>query len=169
MLAATDEGGRVRRHLIALLLQSRIAAGAAREADADAALVQALEEGRSGGFLRSFVDEGRDVVSRTARLAAALAPTRPELAAYAGTIVSSPASGAPGEETLSRPPVAGLTDRETELLALVAEGMSNRDIATTLALSETTVKWHLKNIFGKLSVTNRVQAVRAARIGLGGG
>jgi LuxR family maltose regulon positive regulatory protein len=56
-----------------------------------------------------------------------------------------------------------LTPREGELLRCLTEGMSNRDIALALTVSETTVKWHLKNIFGKLAVSNRVQAVRAAQ------
>ncbi|RUV29895.1 helix-turn-helix transcriptional regulator, partial [Mesorhizobium sp. M7A.F.Ca.MR.148.00.0.0] len=59
------------------------------------------------------------------------------------------------------------TQREAELLRYLTEGMSNRDIAVALSVSETTVKWHLKNIFGKLAVSNRVQAVRAAQGSVG--
>jgi DNA-binding NarL/FixJ family response regulator len=51
-----------------------------------------------------------------------------------------------------------LTDREEAVLALVAEGKSNAQIAATLYLSENTIKFHLRNLFSKLSVTNRTEA-----------
>lgn len=51
-----------------------------------------------------------------------------------------------------------LTEREEEVLALVAEGMSNRDIAGSLHVSETTVRTHVSHILGKVGVKNRVQA-----------
>jgi DNA-binding CsgD family transcriptional regulator/tetratricopeptide (TPR) repeat protein len=59
--------------------------------------------------------------------------------------------------------VEPLSPRETELLRLVADGARNRAIATALNLSPNTVKWHLRNIFGKLGVSTRLQAVRRAR------
>ncbi|MHB1005249.1 MAG: response regulator [Chloroflexota bacterium] len=55
-----------------------------------------------------------------------------------------------------------LTPRETEVLQLVAEGTSNREIANTLCISENTVKNHLRNILEKLHLENRVQAVAYA-------
>lgn len=62
---------------------------------------------------------------------------------------------------------SGLTERELELLQLLAEGRSNKDIALALALSENTVKYHIKNILQKLSVHNRTEAAaRAVRTGL---
>jgi DNA-binding NarL/FixJ family response regulator len=56
----------------------------------------------------------------------------------------------------------GLTQRENDILALLAEGKSNRDISRSLFLSEKTVKAHLAAIFRKLGVTNRTQAAMAA-------
>jgi len=60
-------------------------------------------------------------------------------------------------------PLPVLTERECEMLTLLANGISNKGIANRLFVSENTVKFHLKNIYAKLSVTSRVQAVSAAR------
>lgn len=56
--------------------------------------------------------------------------------------------------------ISPLTARETDILRLVAKGLSNRDIAAQLTISEHTVKNHLKNIFHKLHLENRSQLVR---------
>lgn len=61
------------------------------------------------------------------------------------------------------PPLAEpLTTREGQVLELLADGLSNRLIATRLGLSDETVKFHLSAIFGKLGVANRTEAVRQA-------
>lgn len=66
-----------------------------------------------------------------------------------------------------RPGPNGLTDREIELLRLMVEGRSNKDIAQALALSENTVKYHIKNILQKLAVHNRTEAAAyAVQVGL---
>ncbi len=66
------------------------------------------------------------------------------------------------------PPGANLSPRENEVLELVAQGKSNKEIATALAVAENTVKNHLKNILEKLHLENRVQAAAfAIRKGLG--
>lgn len=57
---------------------------------------------------------------------------------------------------------ARLTPREREVLALLSEGRPNKDIARHLDLREITVKYHLKNIYRKLNVSNRAQAVKMA-------
>jgi DNA-binding NarL/FixJ family response regulator len=59
-------------------------------------------------------------------------------------------------------PTSALTQRETDILSLLAEGKSNRDISRALYLSEKTVKAHLAAIFRKLGVSNRTQAAMAA-------
>ena len=56
-----------------------------------------------------------------------------------------------------------LTDREREVLSHVAEGLSNREIAANLQVSENTIKKHLRNILAKLQLENRVQAALYAR------
>ena len=56
-----------------------------------------------------------------------------------------------------------LSLRELEVLQLVAEGLSNQEIAVKLVIAGGTVKRHINNIFGKLGVTTRIQAVTRAR------
>jgi LuxR family maltose regulon positive regulatory protein len=65
----------------------------------------------------------------------------------------------PASQSLADP----LTERELEILCLIAEGMSNREIADQLVLAVSTVKWYVNEIFGKLHVTNRTLAVARAR------
>lgn len=60
-------------------------------------------------------------------------------------------------------PDAGLSNRETEILALLATGATNRDIARRLFISESTVKGHLVNLYAKLGVDNRTAATQIAR------
>ena len=64
-------------------------------------------------------------------------------------------------------PVETLTGREHDVLALLADGISNRDIAARLDISEHTVKFHLASIFGKLGASTRTEAVqRGLRLGV---
>jgi len=65
------------------------------------------------------------------------------------------------------PPLETLTAREHDVLALLADGLPNRDIAARLAISEHTVKFHLASIFGKLGAATRTEAVqRGLRLGV---
>ena len=56
-----------------------------------------------------------------------------------------------------------ITDREMEILKLLADGLTNREIAECLVLTVGTVKWYNRQIYGKLEVKNRTQAVARAR------
>lgn len=81
-----------------------------------------------------------------------------------GLIVGSPTLLFESEsEPLSHGP---LTDRESEVLGLLARGLANKQIAVALGISEHTVKFHVSSIYTKLNVTNRTEAVRE---GLRGG
>jgi LuxR family maltose regulon positive regulatory protein len=56
-----------------------------------------------------------------------------------------------------------LTDRELEVLRVLAEGLSNKEIAARLVVAPSTIKQHLKHIYGKLDVHSRTQAVTRGR------
>ena len=62
--------------------------------------------------------------------------------------------------TAPSPLIEQLTPREREVLALAADGLSNREIAAELGISEHTVKFHLASVFGKLGASSRTEAVR---------
>jgi DNA-binding CsgD family transcriptional regulator len=97
---------------------------------------------------------GRHVLAEQAAVSAAAA-RRP-----AGT--SGSAAAQPTGVIADRPSVLMLTAREQEVLALLAEGMTNAQLAQTLFISERTANRHVSNIFLKLGVHNRTQAARAA-------
>ncbi len=80
-------------------------------------------------------------------------PLSPQVA---GQVLDQVRHGVPDSQ------VARLTDRQVEILKLLAEGYSNREIATRVHLSENTVKTHLQSIFDELGVKNRVQAAIVA-------
>lgn len=89
-------------------------------------------------------------------------------AAAAGQVQLSPKAAARLMREVRAPenPEA-LTERETDVLRLLAQGQSNKEIAYTLSIGEKTVKTHVSNILSKLNVTSRTQAaLYAARIGL---
>jgi DNA-binding NarL/FixJ family response regulator len=71
------------------------------------------------------------------------------------------------DRVLPRPSDEALTEREAEVLHRIAQGMSNKEIGDALGISEHTVKGHVKNVLGKLGVTDRTKAlVEAVRRGL---
>ncbi len=77
-----------------------------------------------------------------------------------GNVFSATALG--GEVEPGRSKAAGLTERETSILAAVARGLSNDQIAKELWVTQQTVKFHLTNIYRKLGVKNRTEATRFA-------
>jgi DNA-binding NarL/FixJ family response regulator len=120
--------------------------------DSDAYLYEAMRAGASGFCLK---DVRRDELINAIRTVAAgdmlLHPTLSRRLLERFT--ASPPPGAPRPERL------GLTDRETQVLNLVGQGLSNSEIAAALFLGESTVKTHLKNLMRKLDLRDRVQAV----------
>jgi LuxR family maltose regulon positive regulatory protein len=134
---------------------------------AEAVLSEALHLGMPEGYLRTFVDAGdplRQTLkawlqhnSRAAKDASLRAYAQRVLLAFEGPAGISKIDKA--TQDLPEP----LSQREQEVLQLVAEGLTNQQIATRLVISIRTVKKHVENIYSKLGVENRTRAVARAR------
>ncbi|MEU8263802.1 response regulator transcription factor [Micromonospora sp. NPDC048999] len=119
--------------------------------DSDADTLPAIEAGATGYLLKDAPPEELAAAVRTAA---------------AGRTTLAPAVADRLMNRL-RAPATALTRRETDVLALVAQGLSNRAVAARLHLTEGTVKSHLARIYTKLGVDSRTAAVAAAtRLGL---
>jgi LuxR family maltose regulon positive regulatory protein len=165
LLKAAEAGGRTWRVIEILVLQALAYQAKGDTVRAMATLEGALILAEPEGFIRIFVDEGPpmarllyEALSRgiapeyVRRLLVAFPSAEPELT------TDSPRKAAP-ESNLIEP----LSERELEVLQLITQGLSNPEIATKLYLSLNTVKAHTRNIYGKLDVHNRMQAVTKAK------
>ena len=121
--------------------------------------------------VRCFVDEGREIDSllldsRDHISDALPRTTRNFLEAIIVSIDTEDATAdfsAAHKSNAIQGLIEPISDREREILKLIAAGSTNSVISTSLFISQNTVKWHLKNIFGKLGVGNRTSAVAVAR------
>jgi LuxR family transcriptional regulator, maltose regulon positive regulatory protein len=159
--------GRAGRRIAILAL-----AAAANSADpfrSISALEEALRLAEPEGYLRTFVDAGepaRRVLQAWLQQSHSIddAPLREYaqrvLVTFEG-LANKP--GRPGQITPSAELPEPLSERELEVLQLVAQGLTNQQIADRLVISIRTVKKHVENIHGKLGVQNRTQAVARAR------
>jgi LuxR family transcriptional regulator, maltose regulon positive regulatory protein len=131
--------------------------------EALALLAEALRAGEPEGWIRSFVDPGPRLVPLLRR--AVSQEICPEYATKLLTIIRAEQrrKAESGRSPRSSPFYVLLTDREVEVLKLVAAGLSNRQIAGRLFISLGTVKVHLHNISEKLDAASRMEAVARAR------
>jgi DNA-binding NarL/FixJ family response regulator len=124
--------------------------------DLDQYVYDALRAGASGFLLKDVTAEQLfDAVRIIAAGDALLAPgiTRRLISEFAGRPSTAP---------LPQPPLGDLTPRETEVLTLVAHGLSNAEIAGRLVVTEETVKTHVSHVLNKLGLRDRTQAVVTA-------
>ncbi len=140
------------------------------------AFLEALELGTPQEFIRAFLDERQPALRLMKEVRQSMTqlpdlPERDSLIAYldrllreSGEVAQLPVieQGA-GLRTLPPELLESLTEREKNLLRHVAKGLSNKDLADRLSVSTNTIKWHLRNIFEKLQISNRVQAISIAR------
>jgi LuxR family maltose regulon positive regulatory protein len=172
-LRRTESTGATRFRIEALAIQALVRRARGQTGEALAGLRRSLALAEPRGFVRTFVDLG-DPLARLLR----------ELAAHDGAFLygdrllaagadrASRPAPAPSEPALlslvppsppDSPTIEALTEREQEILAGLQRRLSNKEIAQELAISPLTVKRHTSNIYGKLGVNSRRQAIR--RIG----
>jgi LuxR family transcriptional regulator, maltose regulon positive regulatory protein len=169
LLDAAEANGRMGRVIEILAL---IALARESEGDGDralTALARVLPLAEAQGYARLFLDEGRPmarllyragrqgIAPTYANRLLAMIPTQE--GATEGSRPSSSTPTAPGVQPLIEP----LTERELEVLALLAERLSNAEICQRLVISLPTVKSHTSNLYSKLGVSSRKEAVARAR------
>jgi LuxR family maltose regulon positive regulatory protein len=145
------------------VLQALVLQAQGEGEQAPAALERALSLAEPEGYVRTFIDEGEPMTALLRQAAA-----RGIAVEYAGKLLSEWAKEATRAEPAGESPALPaefepLTEREMEILRLLAIGLSNREIAEQLFLAVGTVKKYTSNIYGKLSVHSRTQAAAKAR------
>lgn len=164
LLEATEAGGRTSRVIEILILQTLALQDGGDTTRAMTPLEQALILTEPGGFIRIFVDEGPamarllyEALSReiapeyVQQLLAGFPDDQPEQA-------DSSQLQSQGQEW-----VEPLSERELEVLQLIAEGLTNQEVGARLYLATNTIKAHNRNIYSKLCVKSRTQAIARAR------
>ncbi|GAB4429620.1 MAG: LuxR C-terminal-related transcriptional regulator [Anaerolineae bacterium] len=164
LLAAAEAGDRNGSVIEILILQALALAARNDTPAALPPLARALALAEPEGYLRRFVDEGPPLAAllRAATAAEMAGPYAARLlAAFGDAPPESPAAAQP--QPLAEP----LSERELEILGLIAAGLKNQEIADRLVISLNTVLYHTKNIYGKLGVNRRTLAVaKAGELGL---
>lgn len=152
--------GYVEYELELAIVRALLEQDAGRHAKASQTITQALMLGAGQGYVRLFLDEG-DAMQQLLTQAHKLIIVE-ALRTYCDNLLAAFRSSGetkPDQSALIEP----LTKREIEVLQLIAGGMSNPEIAETLFLSVGTVKTHVKHIYSKLAVADRVTAASKAR------
>ena len=172
----SEAGGRMTAMLESLALQACALDAQSKRDAAVTVLIKALTFAEPEGFVGVFVDEGQVMQqllsAATRHLATAKDPAAIPLNSYVTKLLEAFHDTSSHLETpISKGNridlVEPLTSRELEVLQLIAAGDSNQTIADRLVITVSAVKKHTGNIFGKLNVSSRTQAVaRARQLGL---
>lgn len=164
---SAQAGGRVGRLLKIHVLQAVLMDKTGSRGQALSRLERALALGEAEGYVRAFIHEGQSV-QRLITQWLSQAKHSP-LHAYAAHLLTQfmDTPSAPPGVPVSRVPgevfIEPLTPRELEVLGLIALGKTNKEISSQLVVSPGTVKAHTSNIYRKLDVSNRTEAVSRAR------
>lgn len=155
-MRANAQSGKRHRKLVTIhLLLALVDSASNQQEHAAEHLIKALDLAVPQDYRRAFLNEGQDLLD-------ILPDVRSHAPGFIDPLLSGrdfyPAAGAQLAQ-----PYETLSEREHEVLRLVARGYSNRQIAEALFITLGTVKKHLNNIFGKLQVSNRTEAVARVR------
>jgi LuxR family transcriptional regulator, maltose regulon positive regulatory protein len=155
----TQAGRRTARVMEVLLLQALVWQARGEVDRALSFLEQAFEMPHAGDYIRLFADEGKpmmELLQYAASRGFQFQFVKRLLSMFNHTDENVSA-------TIIQPFIEPLSERELEILHHLSKGLSNQTIADKLYVSLAAVKWHARNIYGKLNVNNRTQAVARAR------
>jgi LuxR family maltose regulon positive regulatory protein len=157
-----ERTGRMRSVIEILTLEALVRDSRGEREPALACLRRALALAEPEGFVRIFVDEGPELAGLVRQ--AAPGAVSPEYARRLAEAFGEEAPPPPPPpRPVSQPLREPLSDREIEVLQLIATGLSNADAGRKLFIASSTVKKHLENIYAKLGTRNRTQAIARAR------
>ncbi len=172
VLQAAEKVGWIQEEIKILVLQALAFRACGDDPEALARLERALTLAEPGGYMRVFVDEGEEMGSLIRDWRAKFGKSHPALAGYASRLLDQfqpkQAASAGLAAAVSQAAIEeALTDRELEVLHLLATSMTTTEIAKQLFVAPSTVRTHIKNIYSKLAVGRRMEAVqRAKELGL---
>ena len=158
--------------LLAILLLALVYWGQDKTYQARHELLRAVRLAEPEGRVRPFLDCGRRLIPLLIFVARSASSTTAQRRFMEGILAELQAvypdtPGLSADDFDRRTDAATISPREQELLKVLAEGLSNREIAGRQVLEESTIRTHLRNIYRKLNVNSRVQAIQRAReIGL---
>lgn len=156
LLDPADQGGRAGSVIDILVVQALAHDAAGDESAALASLKRAIRLAEPEGYVRIFVDEGASMAALLQLLA-----KQPNVSGYARRLLGT-AVTAEGRPAVGQPLIEPLSEREIEVLRLLASDLSGPDIARELTVSLATVRTHTQNVYAKLGVNSRRAAVRRA-------
>jgi LuxR family maltose regulon positive regulatory protein len=158
LLEFSGKAERNSRVLELMILQSIVKQEQGNTAQAEEVFIRALKMAEPQGYHRLFLDDGDAIASLLYQVI-----SNHDNSVYAERLLKALGSqkepGGDSPETLIEP----LSEREIDILTCLAEGLSNREIAHRLTISLSTVKTHTRNIYNKLGVNSRTQAIAQAR------
>ena len=174
LLIAAETAGRINSMIEIHMLQALVLQTRGAHSDALVVLERALKHARPQGYIRTFVDEGAPLAALLTELRRERTKVDPVMDTYVERLLATFELSTPQSYPPNRPqPLSGttplppevepLTEREQEVLRLLAAGMSNQAIAEELIVAVGTVKRHVNSILSKLHVQSRLQAVAVAR------
>ncbi|MBI5300989.1 MAG: LuxR family transcriptional regulator [Chloroflexi bacterium] len=172
LMAAAESAGWVHEMIKIAILQALALQAKGETHRVPAALSRALTLAEPRGYMRIFVDEGAPMRLMILDLRVSILKTSPHLCVYLEKLLAAFHSTTAENPKLVLSKIEGskiqglveaLSQRELEVLRLIAQGLSNREIGERLFLALSTVKGHSRIIFDKLEVHNRTEAVARAR------
>jgi LuxR family maltose regulon positive regulatory protein len=159
LLTLAQEEGRMRAVIKIMALQALVFQAQGATERAMNKIIQALTLAEPEGYVLTFTEEGAEMTrllkrvlttQRTGVLSLRIAPE------YLQLLLDACTNDEPASNAL-------LSEREQEILRLIASGLSNQEIADALVIAMSTVKWHVRQIFNKLNVNSRTQVLARAR------